>query len=533
MALIVNGTGQDSFDIHGLDIDNLYVDTGDGNGNVLVYSSAIDGFSMVITSTLEPIFAADGGSLTTIDNLDGTWTLSSPDVRRVYPLQNTNNLTILSVEINSLVGITSLEEFLYTYNMGDSFLSNCTDVAFNCDIGTEIKNWEYAFSGLKSLTNVSFSNVDTSDVTTFSGIFMGCELLPSFDFSIFDTSSATDFSYMFSRCDSMDDFDLSSWNTSKATDLRGMFNNSGITTLNTDGWDTSKVFEFSSMFQGCNNMINIDVSNFDISSSLKMYYIFRDSLNLQTVNMTGWNNTLSNDYFYMFENCPNLVCITNLDTTSAYRREDIFLGCTSLVQPDAISVADLEDGNGANWVNQNPCPAEPPVYLLTEELIVDTYDGKIYRFTVNSSNSGDLYRGRLENRGDGSKPDGSAWQPDTTEYNQLGWVDLRMQADGEGSRRIMTGWYPSESSPWDMLGAYDFVNGSNYSTYLLVYNGNNTCDIYLGDQNTDFDTDFPNGPTYDNVPYIPDGTEWVITEDAPDIIYINTLVYNMNSFITK
>ncbi len=58
----------------------------------------------------------------------------------------------------------------------------------------------------------------------------------------------------------------------------------------------------------------------------------------------------------MFNGCASLKCITNLDTTGPTGGADIFNNCTSLKNPTAGVITDLEAPGGTNWNNTLACP---------------------------------------------------------------------------------------------------------------------------------------------------------------------------------
>jgi hypothetical protein len=133
----------------------------------------------------------------------------------------------------------------------------------------------------------------------------------------------------------------------------------------------------------------------------------------------------------------------------------------------------------------------------------------------NSSPSGTAYRGKLEYTGNaGGANAGDAWTPTAADYPRTGIIDLGDKRNGYGTKRINTGWIPSATSEWVFRGAYDVDMGAKYKMYSIHYLGNNTADIYLGDESTPF----PSTPNMAGVAYTPPTTPWMINNYPPSII---------------
>ena len=72
---------------------------------------------------------------------------------------------------------------------------------------------------------------------------------------------------MFSYSYSLTDLDLSNWNTSSAIKMRQMFYGcSYLTSLNLSSFDTSNVTTMEQMFGHCSKLTNLNISNFDFTN---------------------------------------------------------------------------------------------------------------------------------------------------------------------------------------------------------------------------------------------------------------------------
>ena len=126
----------------------------------------------------------------------------------------------------------------------------------------------YLFAGLdpSSLTAVAFktnfvsidlSNADTSNVTDMQRIFSSLKALTSLDISGFDTSEVTDMSDIFLESNALTSLDLSSFDTSKVNNTSWMFNSCQKlkTIYVSDKWSTAAITMSGSMFSGCKALV--------------------------------------------------------------------------------------------------------------------------------------------------------------------------------------------------------------------------------------------------------------------------------------
>ena len=157
------------------------------------------------------------------------------------------------------------------------------------------------FESLKGL-----ENWDTSNVTTMEGMFLFKEsnLSKLKDISAlrnWNTSKVTNMSGMFQENVSLESLEgLENWDTSNVTNMLGMFLGTSEYSMHIKSlkplsrWNTSNVTAMNSMFQG-----NIDLENLE--------------------GLENWNTSNVEDFIYMFSNCNNLneINISNFDMSKA------------------------------------------------------------------------------------------------------------------------------------------------------------------------------------------------------------------------
>lgn len=160
---------------------------------------------------------------------------------------------------------------------------------------------ESSASSAKTLTSIEFTEVDTSNITDMEGMFMGCGGLTSLDLSKFDTSNVTTMKYMFFSCDHLASIDLSGFNTSKVEDMDYMFDSCGAessestTIIKVDGWDTRNVKYMANMFSNT-KVSTLDLSSFNTSSVIDMWCMFFGCQQLEELNIANFDMTSIDRY---------------------------------------------------------------------------------------------------------------------------------------------------------------------------------------------------------------------------------------------
>jgi surface protein len=122
------------------------------------------------------------------------------------------------------------------------------------------------------------------------------------------------------------------------------------------------------MFNCCNNLKSLDLSNWNIHNASDMYSMFYDCYQLEYIDVSNWDMSNVEDVYGMFANCKSL---KSLDLSSwdfkikgdKYKINSMFKGCESLNSLD-VSTFDL-----SNFVNA------PNIYEEDYEDTLDLFDG--------------------------------------------------------------------------------------------------------------------------------------------------------------
>ena len=128
-----------------------------------------------------------------------------------------------------------------------------------------------------------------------------------------------DVTSVFSGCDKIIEIDLSKFETSNIRMMNAMFQGcTSLTSLSLPNIDTSNVTNMGGIFNGCNSLISLDLSEFNTSKITSFDAVFASCINLEFVNfkLLKLNNPSTN---YVFEKANNklVLCSKNKDSTIA------------------------------------------------------------------------------------------------------------------------------------------------------------------------------------------------------------------------
>ena len=157
------------------------------------------------------------------------------------------------------------------------------------------------------------------------------------DLSSFDTSKVTNMHSMFEGMSNLTALDLSSFDTSQVTNMSRMFDSiSNLTTFGLSNFNTSNVTDMSSMFAGMRNLTTLDLSNFDTSKVTDMSSMFYNIDDLTSLNLSNFNTSKVTDMQYMFSDMDNLTSLnlSNFDTSQVTDMQWMFRGVYSLTTLD-------------------------------------------------------------------------------------------------------------------------------------------------------------------------------------------------------
>ena len=184
------------------------------------------------------------------------------------------------------------------------------------------KKIKYNCDGKTIITSLdpNYTSKSTLNTKTQTALNSGC-----YNFS--------NMSYMFNNCNKLTTVDVSNLDTSKVTNMHKTFSNCrALTTLDASKWDTSNVTDMYGMFEYCNSLTTLDLSNWDTSNVIDMYGMFYGCYKLTTLDLSNWDTSNVTSMSGMFNNCYKLATldVSNWDTSNVTDMNEMFRECSSL-----------------------------------------------------------------------------------------------------------------------------------------------------------------------------------------------------------
>ena len=127
---------------------------------------------------------------------------------------------------------------------------------------------------------------------------------------------------------------LSDIDVSELNDLSSIFDGLKIEVVDISGWDTSNVTTMAYMFTECEDIKKIiGIENLDVSKLQSANAMFYGCQNLVELDLTNWNPILLNSAWNMFSYCSNLKIIKNIENWQLPNIKNVsymFYKCTKL-----------------------------------------------------------------------------------------------------------------------------------------------------------------------------------------------------------
>ena len=128
--------------------------------------------------------------------------------------------------------------------------------------------------------------------------------------------------------------DLIDLDISELDDLSYIFYGLNMEVVDISGWDTSNVITMTCMFNRCKKLKKIiGIENLDVSKLEDANSMFYMCENLVELDLTNWNPKLLQKTRYMFDDCSNLKIIKNIENWQLQNIKNVsymFCDCTKL-----------------------------------------------------------------------------------------------------------------------------------------------------------------------------------------------------------
>lgn len=174
-----------------------------------------------------------------------------------------------------------------------------------------------------------------------NSMFTKCTSLETLDLSSFNTEKVTDMQTMFEGSTNLRTINLpKGFIGSNVTDLNGMFRGCvSLTELDLSGSNAEKVKNMGSMFYGCVALSNLNLSGFKTGSLTEMRYLFSSCQSLESLDLSGFNTENVTSMVSMFSQCSSLrsLDLSSFNTSKVIDMYLMFYNCTNLESIDLSS----------------------------------------------------------------------------------------------------------------------------------------------------------------------------------------------------
>jgi surface protein len=217
-------------------------------------------FEIIVTSPVEPVILADG-TITTVNNQDGTWTLSSLEIIGHFQFDDQEaNTHVTKVELTL---VDTLVDLISTFNPTDDINGNIMSSLKEVIIGQTgpVSSTSRMFRFCTALESIDFTGLDTSNLQETQAMFNTCPMMKEIDIRFMNTSVNLNMANMFKIVDEytgeiktttilLPD-DITS--TKPAADMKNMFmGQSELLCINKI--DTTNATDTTDMFSGCSKL---------------------------------------------------------------------------------------------------------------------------------------------------------------------------------------------------------------------------------------------------------------------------------------
>ena len=139
--------------------------------------------------------------------------------------------------------------------------------------------------------------------------------------------------YMFLGCDNIKEINLSEYDNSKVKVMWGMFRDCiNLEKITFGNINTSLVEDMHSLFYNCTNLTSIDLSKFDTTHVTHMGWLFYNCISLTTIDLYNFNTSNVESMYSMFANCENInsLSLSNFNTSKVTQMCYMFYSCKNL-----------------------------------------------------------------------------------------------------------------------------------------------------------------------------------------------------------
>ena len=271
-----------------------------------------------------------------------------------FNTSNANDISFMFNGCHNLKTIIGIGKFnTFKVNKMNSMFQECKDLEevdlsnFNTSNVVDIS---YMFNNCNKLNKiVGIYNFYTINVTKMQCLFQECHELEYLDLSNFNTSNVIDMSFMFNQCYKLIEIKgIILFDTTKVTNFKAMFQQcNSLNFLNLSNFKTPNIIDMSYMFNKCNKLKEIEgISNFETKNVINMKAMFQECNELEYLDLFNFDTSNVTDMSYMFNKCNKLkkiIGINNFNINNVDNMDKIFHKCTKLEDVDLSKFNEFKD----------------------------------------------------------------------------------------------------------------------------------------------------------------------------------------------
>ena len=147
------------------------------------------------------------------------------------------------------------------------------------------------------------------------------------------TNDREDYSHIFHGCTDILEIDLTNFKTSQVKLMGSMFREcSSLTSINFANFDSTNAENMGAMFFGCKKLTSIDLSRFDTSHVTYMWNMFAECSSLTSLDLSKFKTSELRYMWGMFSDCMSLTSLdlSNFDISLVNEMGDLFKNCINL-----------------------------------------------------------------------------------------------------------------------------------------------------------------------------------------------------------
>ena len=225
--------------------------------------------------------------------------------------------------------------------------------AYDLNVKSNNPGWNAQKGNIKKVVfDASFANARPTSCCLW---FADCFYLTEIEgIENLNTEKVTNMGSMFSGCYDLTQLDLSNFDTQNVENMSDMFVSCmNLKSLNVSNFDTQKVKDMNDMFYNCNSLTSLDVSNFNTQNVENMSYMFSSCSDLTSLDLSNFDTKEVTNMSKMFWNSSALKTIYVSDkfvTTKVSSGANMFQDCENLKGfIDYISNKDKDNNEYANY----------------------------------------------------------------------------------------------------------------------------------------------------------------------------------------